>query len=281
MTTSPSESQLPDRSVLRAAVVQMTSGADREANRERAAALVHRAAEQGAELVALPERFAHIDARRTLQGAESLEGPTIAAARGWARDLGIHLLAGSVAEAGAPGGRAYNTSVLIGADGEVAGVYRKLHLFDVDVAGRVYRESRATAPGDAVVAAPACGRMVGLSVCYDLRFPELYRALVDRGAEILAVPAAFTQATGADHWEPLLRARAIENQCFVLAPGQWGRHEDGTVSHGRSMIVDPWGTILAQAGDGEGVATADLDFVHLDDVRARLPALRHRRPPSA
>lgn len=260
--------------------VQLTSGDDRDRNIAAAGALVARAADAGARLVVLPERWPHIHGARTLEGAEPLEGPSITAARGWARHHGIALLAGSIAEAGAPGGRAYNTSVLIDPAGEVVATYRKVHLFDVDVAGRRYRESSVTAPGHEVAVGEALGQVVGMSVCYDLRFPELYRALVDRGARILAVPAAFTQATGRDHWEPLLRARAIENQCFVVAAGQWGTHADGTASYGRSMIVDPWGTVLAQAGDGEGLAVADLDFTALEDVRRRLPALDHRRLPA-
>ena len=168
--------------------------------------------------------------------------------------------------------------MLVGPDGAVEAVYRKIHMFDVDVGGVSYRESAATAAGDEVVVARALGRTVGMSVCYDLRFPELYRRLADGGAEIIVVPAAFTSVTGRDHWEPLLRARAIENQAFVIAAGQHGRHDDGTESHGRSMVVDPWGIVLAQAPDGEGLAVADLDFARLEDVRARLPALRHRRP---
>jgi deaminated glutathione amidase len=160
----------------------------------------------------------------------------------------------------------------------VAAAYRKIHMFDVDVGGVAYRESAATAPGDEVVVAEALGHRIGLSVCYDLRFPELYRRLVDDGAEIITVPAAFTAVTGRDHWEPLLRARAIENQTFVIAAGQHGRLDDGTDTHGRSMVVDPWGLVLAQAADGEGLAVADLDFARLDEIRARLPALRHRRP---
>lgn len=255
----------------------MTSRADRAANLETAGRLVARAAAAGARLVALPERWPHVDGRDTRAGAEPLDGPAVTAARGWAREHGVALLAGSIAEAGAPGGRAYNTSVLIDPAGVIAATYRKVHLFDVDVGGRSYRESAATAPGDAPATGTVLGRVVGLSVCYDLRFPELYRSLVDAGAEILAVPAAFTAATGRDHWEPLLRARAIENQCFVIAPGQYGTHDDGTVSHGRSMIVDPWGTVLACAPDGEGVALAALDVARLREVRRRLPALRHRR----
>jgi len=267
---------LPDRSALRAAVVQMTSSADRVANRASAGGLVAEAARMGARLVVLPERWAHIDGSRTLEGAEALEGPSLSAAREWARDLGIHLLAGSIAE-DADLERAFNTSVLIDPAGALAAVYRKIHLFDVEVGGREYRESAQTAPGAEPVTGEVDGHVVGMSVCYDLRFPELYRALVDRGAEILVVPAAFTAATGRDHWEPLLRARAIENQCYVLAAGQFGAHADGSVSHGHSMIIDPWGTVIAEVTDGEGVAVADLDFGFLKGIRARLPALRHRR----
>jgi deaminated glutathione amidase len=254
----------------------MTSSADRRANRATAGGLVARAAAMGARLVVLPERWAHIDGARTLEGAEPLEGPALSAAREWARELGIHLLAGSIAEP-ADTRRAFNTSVLIDPAGAIAAIYRKIHLFDVTVGGREYRESAQTAPGAEAVTGEVDGHIVGMSVCYDLRFPELYRALVERGAEIMAVPAAFTSVTGRDHWEPLLRARAIENQCYVLAAGQYGAHGDGSVSHGRSMIIDSWGTVLAQVSDGEGVAVADLDFGALDEIRARLPALSHRR----
>ena len=263
---------------MRVAAVQMTSSADRERNLGVADGLVRRAAAAGARLVVLPEKWPFIHGPRLLEGAEPLDGPSIRAARGWARDLGLAVVAGSVVEGVAGDRRARNTSVLVTPDGAVAAVYRKLHMFDVDVGGLAYRESAATAPGDEVVVADALGRRVGMSVCYDLRFPELYRSLADGGAEIIVVPAAFTAVTGRDHWEPLLRARAIENQAFVIAAGQYGRHDDGTESYGRSMVIDPWGTVLAQAPDGEGLAVADLDFARMEDVRARLPALRHRRP---
>jgi predicted amidohydrolase len=261
---------------MRVAVVQMRSTADRAANLATAAGLVARAAGDGAGLIVLPEKWPFIHGPRTAEGAEPLDGPSLTAARGWARDLGVAVLAGSVIEARAEG-LPCNTSVLIDPSGAVVAVYRKLHMFDVDVGGVSYRESAATAPGSEVVLARLAGRGIGMTVCYDLRFPELYRSLAFAGAEILAVPAAFTSATGRDHWEPLLRARAIENQAFVVAAGQYGVHDDGTVSHGRSMIVDPWGVVLAQAGDGEGVAVADLDFARMAEIRERLPALRHRR----
>jgi predicted amidohydrolase len=261
---------------MRVAVVQMRSTADRAANIATATELVARAAGHGAALIVLPEKWPFIHGPRTAEGAEPLDGPSLAAARGWAREHGVAVLAGSVIESRADG-LPCNTSVLIDPAGAVVGVYRKLHMFDVDVGGVAYRESAATAPGSEVVLARALGRRIGMTVCYDLRFPELYRSLAFAGAEILTVPAAFTSATGRDHWEPLLRARAIENQAFVVAAGQYGVHDDGTVSHGRSMVVDPWGVVLAQAGDGEGVAVADLDFARMEEIRARLPALRHRR----
>ena len=256
----------------------MSSGDDTAANIAAAEDLVRRAAAAGARLAVLPEKWSYVHGPRLLRGAEPLDGPSLTAARGWARELGMAILAGSIVEGDPAGERAHNTSVLIGPGGQTLGVYRKLHMFDVDVGGVSYRESAATAAGDAIVTAEVLGLRLGMSVCYDLRFPELYRRLALDGAVILAVPSAFTAATGKNHWEPLLRARAIENQAFVVAAGQWGTHADGTVSHGRSMIVDPWGVVLAQAGDGPGLAVADLDLGRLEDVRARLPALRHRRP---
>ena len=265
---------------LRVAAVQMTSSDDRDRNIAVAEELVGRAAAAGAELVVLPEKWPCIDASPTLAGArEDLEGPSLRAAARWARRHGIALVAGSIVERSPDGARARNASALLRPDGSLAAVYRKLHLFDVEVGGAVYRESAGTRPGDEVVCGEALGHRVGLTVCYDLRFPELYRRLaVEGGAEILTVPSAFTAATGRDHWEPLLRARAIENQAFVIAANQWGVHATGTASHGRSMIVDPWGVVLAQAGDGETVVVADLDFARLRAVREALPALRHRRP---
>jgi deaminated glutathione amidase len=265
--------------LIRVAAVQLTTSADRERNIEVAGALVARAAESGARLVALPEKWHYIhDPDHMAQGAEPLDGPSVQAARGWARTWGVAVLAGSVVERVDGRDRAYNTSLLIQPDGSVTARYRKLHLFDVEVGGVVYRESAAALAGEEVVTGEALGRTIGLSVCYDLRFPELYRRLAVGGAEIITVPSAFTAATGKDHWEPLLRARAIENQAFVIAPNQIGTHANRTSSYGRSMIVDPWGVILSQAPDEETVIVADLDFALLDRVRAHLPALRHRRP---
>ena len=254
----------------------MTTGDDRGRNITAARALVGDAAAAGARLIVLPEKWPFIHGPRTSEGAETLDGPAITAAAGWAREMGVAILAGSVTER-ADGGRVHNTSLLIAPDGRVTGTYRKLHMFDVNVGGVSYRESAATAAGSEIVVAEVLGRRVGMSVCYDLRFPELYRRLTLLGAEVIVIPSAFTRTTGRDHWEPLVRARAIENQVFVIAAGQVGRHADGTVSHGHSMIVDPWGTVLADAPGGEGIAVATLDFARMADVRARLPALTHRR----
>jgi predicted amidohydrolase len=198
--------------------------------------------------------------------------------RGWAHELGVRILAGSIAESVAGSERVHNTSALVSATGAIEAIYRKIHLFDVDLgAGGVFSESKSIAPGDEVVVAQTEIGGVGLSVCYDLRFPELYRAQAARGARWLLVPSAFTRATGKDHWEVLLRARAIENQCFVLAPAQCGVHSPERTSHGRSLIIDPWGIVLAQLGDQPGVAFADCSLAELERVRASVPALRHRR----
>lgn len=274
---------------MRAAVVQLNSSADRERNLEVAERLVRGAAGAGAELVVLPEKWTLLgDARALREGAEPLDGPAISAARSWAAELGIDLVAGSFAERVAGEERLFNTSVLIDRDGEVAAAYRKIHMFDVEVGGVAYRESDGERPGDEIVVARAgaaagsgtgAGEVeLGLSVCYDLRFPELYRILALRGARVIAVPSAFTLATGRDHWDVLLRARAIENQAFVVAPNQWGEAPPHYSSYGRSAIVDPWGVVLARVPDGEGFAVAELDLAALADVRRRLPALASRRP---
>jgi deaminated glutathione amidase len=262
---------------LRVAAVQLNSNADKPRNLESAERLVRAAAADGAELVALPEKWNLLAAGEELRaGAEPLDGPSLAAARAWARELGVHLLAGSISEA--TGERAFNTSVLIGPDGEDLAVYRKIHLFDVDAGGVSYRESAHEQPGEDLALAPVGDHIVGLSVCYDLRFPELYRILALRGADILAIPSAFTSATGCDHWEVLLRARAIEDQAFVLAPNQVGTAPPHYDSWGHSAIVDPWGRLLAVAGEGERFVAADLDAGERERVRESLPALAHRRP---
>jgi deaminated glutathione amidase len=263
---------------LRAAAVQLNSNDRKSRNLEAAERLVRAAAADGAVLVALPEKWnllAGGDA--LLEGAEALDGPSLTAARGWAGELGVHLLAGSIAERA--GERSFNTSVLIGPDGADLAVYRKLHMFDVDVGGVAYRESEHEQPGSEIVDAEVDGLgRIGLSICYDLRFPELYRILAVRGARLLAVPSAFTRATGRDHWEPLLRARAIENQSFLLAPDQVGEAPPHFDSHGHSAIIDPWGRLLAVAPGGECFVAADLDLAEQDRIRAELPSLANRRP---
>jgi predicted amidohydrolase len=262
---------------MRVAAVQLNSNGEKPRNLEIAERLVRAAAADGAELVALPEKWNLLaDGEELLAGAEPLDGPSLAAARGWAHELGVSLLAGSLSEA--TGERAFNTSVLIGADGEDLAVYRKVHLFDVDAGGVSYRESEHEQPGEELATAPVGELVVGLSVCYDLRFPELYRILALRGAGLLTVPSAFTSATGRDHWEVLLRARAIEDQAFVLAPNQVGTAPPHFDSWGHSAIVDPWGRLLAVAAGGEGFVAADLDLDEQRRVRESLPALANRRP---
>jgi deaminated glutathione amidase len=264
---------------VRAAAVQLNATADRDRNLESAERLVRSAASDGAELVVLPEKWTVLGNAAALRaGAEPLDGPSVGAARAWARELGIHLVAGSFPER-LPGREALaNTSVLIDSTGEIDAVYRKIHMFDVDVGGVSYRESETEDPGDEVVLADAAGTPVGLTICYDLRFPELYRILALRGALVITVPAAFTFETGRDHWLALLRARAIENQLFVIGAGQIGEAPPHFRSYGRSAIVDPWGTPLATAPDTECHIAADLDFDLLERIRESLPSLANRRP---
>jgi deaminated glutathione amidase len=263
---------------MRAGVVQLNATAEKARNLEAAEHLVRGAAAAGAELVVLPEKWTVLGDAQTLRdGAEPLDGPTLTTVRSWAADLGIDLIAGSFSER-AGDERLFNTSVLIDRDGEIVATYRKIHMFDVEVGGVAYRESDVETGGDRVVVGQAAGVQVGLSVCYDLRFPELYRILALQGALVIAVPSAFTLATGRDHWDVLLRARAIENQAFVLAPNQWGDAPPHYSSYGRSAIVDPWGVVLARVADGEGFATAELDLEALERIRRRLPSLASRRP---
>ncbi len=264
---------------IKAAALQMSSTPEKAENVEVAARLVWEAASAGAELVALPEMWScHGLEKVYRKNAEPIPGPTTEFLGGLARELGIYILGGSILE-GAPGtDRLFNTSTFFDPSGELVAVYRKIHLFDVKAPDREYIESRTIAPGREVVTAKAGAATLGLSVCYDLRFPELYRLLTLRGAEILAVPAAFTLQTGKDHWELLLRARAVENQTYVVAPAQWGRKADGRWTYGRSMIVDPWGTVLGTCPDRDGHALATLDLDYLDRFRTEFPALANRRP---
>jgi predicted amidohydrolase len=263
-----------------AASVQLTATADRDRNLATADRLTRAAAAAGAELVVLPEKWSVLGTpEETAAGAEPFDGPAVSWARAVAAELGIDLVAGSIAERVSGQDKNSNTSVHVGPDGEVRAVYRKMHMFDVQVGGRTYRESDHEQPGDeVVVSATAGGVELGLSVCYDLRFPELYRILAVRGARVLIVPAAFTLATTREHWEVLLRARAIEDQCFVVAANQVGEHAPGLRSGGRSMIVDPWGVVLAQAPDTETYITAQLDFDRQDEIRRSVPSLANRRP---
>jgi predicted amidohydrolase len=265
---------------VRTGAVQLNSTEDTERNLATADRLVREAAALGAKLVVLPEKWSVLGTGDQLAaGAEALDGRCISWAREVARGLRIDLIAGSIVERAPEREKSANTSVHIGPDGELRAVYRKIHMFDVEVDGVQYNESaREQAGEEVIVTTLADGTGVGMSVCYDVRFPELYRRLVTEGAQILAIPSAFTLATTRDHWEVLLRARAIENQCFVVAPNQVGEHPGGFRSGGRSMIIDPWGVVLATAPDTECAIVADIDLARLKDVRSRLPALTHRRP---
>jgi predicted amidohydrolase len=265
---------------LRVAAVQLNSTADQAANMAVADRLTRAAAADGARLIVLPEKWTAMGSEDELRAAaEPLDGSAIEWARATARELGVDLVAGSILERVPGQEKLANTSVHVDPRGEIRAVYRKVHMFDVEVDGRSYRESELEQPGEEIVVSQtADGVGLGLSICYDLRFPELYRILAVRGARAIAVPAAFTLATTRDHWETLVRARAIENQAFVIAANQVGAHPAGQHSGGHSMIVDPWGVVLAQAPDSEGHILAELDFERQRDIRARLPSLANRRP---
>ena len=262
-----------------AAAVQMTSGEDKERNLETAERLVREAAERGARLVALPELFNCLGRKELMiRAAEAVPGPTSRRMSDLARRFRITLLAGSLCERAEGRDRVFNTSLLFDESGTLLARYRKIHLFDVDLPGRVsYQESGWMAPGRDVVSADTGHGRLGLSICYDLRFPELYRRLVRQGCRILLVPSAFSLPTGRDHWEVLLRSRAIENQAYVIAPNQCGQHTPGFATCGRSAIIDPWGVTLAVAPDGEGVILGRLDNRRQETIRRELPALNHRR----
>ncbi len=266
---------------MRVAALQMCATPDWEANRGTADALVRRAAADGARLILLPEKWTAFGGPEDIAtGAQPLDGPAVTWAQALASELQIELVAGSLAETVPGQVRTSNTSVHVGPDGEIHAVYRKLHLFDVTIDGTRYAESTREQPGEEMVTSrTADGLGLGLSVCYDLRFPELYRALTGAGARVLLVPSAFTWATTLQHWEILLRARAIEEQCFVIAANQHSESVPGLRTGGHSMIVDPWGVVLAQApADGDAVVLADLDLGRQEQIRATLPALRHARP---
>ncbi|MDQ3935065.1 MAG: carbon-nitrogen hydrolase family protein [Actinomycetota bacterium] len=266
---------------MRAAAIQLNSDEDPRRNLAAADALVREAAADGADLVVLPEKFNLFGTSGAIErGAEPIDGPTVTWARDTARELGIDLVAGSFAERREGRDKRSNTSLHIGPDGEIAAVYRKIHMFDVVIDGVEYRETNAEERGDDIVLSRlADGTALGMTVCYDLRFPELFRILAIRGARVITLPSAFTKPTGAAHWEVLIRARAIENQCFVVAADQTGLCPPGDrESYGGSMIVDPWGEVLARAGHEPGFVAADLDFARQDEVREQIPSLANRVP---
>jgi predicted amidohydrolase len=264
-----------------AAVVQLSSQDDVAKNLARSVALIGEAARAGAQLVTLPENFAYFGAeegKREIAERADGQGPILSMIGAAAREHGVHVVAGGMPEKSEDASRPYNSSVLLDPRGMVISVYRKVHLFDVDLAdGTSLRESAATTPGHDVVVARVREAALGMTVCYDLRFPELFRALERRGARVVSVPSAFTLTTGKDHWHVLLRARAIENQVYVLAPAQHGKHPRGRQTYGKSLIVDPWGEVIAQCSEGEGFAIGKIDLSYQDRVRASLPCLAHKR----
>lgn len=263
---------------MRVAVCQLNARDDRAENLRVARSLLQRAADGGADLAVLPE---YVDYLGRAQGApkpEPVDGEFAGFFSDAARELGMWVHAGSFHEIGPDPEHTYNTTLVFDRTGALAGTYRKIHLYDVEIPGRVsYHESATVAPGDSTAVIELERARVGLSICYDLRFPELYRMLAIAGANVLVVPAAFMLHTGRDHWEVLLRARAIENQCYVLAAGQIGNHDPDRTCFGRSMIVDPWGTVVAQAPDVAGVTFGDLDLTRLEEIRETLPSLANRR----
>lgn len=264
---------------MRVAVCQLNTRDNRAANLATAGELLKQAAAAGADLAVLPEYVDYLGPAAGVPKAEPVDGEFAAFFATAARTLGMWVLAGSFHEAGPDAERTYNTSLVFDRGGELAATYRKIHLYDVEIPGRVsYQESKTVAPGTEPVVVEIDGVRVGLSICYDLRFPELYRRLAVEGrAEMLVVPAAFMMHTGRDHWEVLLRARAIENQCYVVAAGQIGDHDPGRTCFGRSMVIDPWGTVVAQAPDTTGVVVADIDLDRLTTIRQELPSLANRR----
>ncbi len=266
--------------LLRVACVQLSATPVKAENLERAERLVARAASTGADVVVLPEKWNALGGPEVFRAAaEPIDGgETFAAMRGWAKGHGVTLVGGSVTESREGHEKLSNTCAVYDPDGDLAAVYRKIHLFDVDVGGQAYRESDTEEPGDDVVICDVESWRAGLTICYDLRFPELYRILALEGAELITLPAAFTLFTGKDHWELLVRARAVENQLYLVAANQWGAYAPGKASFGRSMIVDPWGVVLAVAPDEDTVITAELDRARIARIRESLPSLANRQP---
>jgi deaminated glutathione amidase len=263
---------------MRVAVCQLNSRDDRAENLRVARGLLARAADAGADFAMLPEYVDYLGPGARAPKPEAIDGEFATFFADAARDLGMWVHAGSFHEAVPDSDLTFNTTLVFGRDGALAATYRKIHLYDVEIPGRVsYQESRSVAPGAELVTVAVEGAQVGLSICYDLRFPELYRRLAVAGATVLVVPAAFMMHTGRDHWEVLLRARAIENQAFVLAAGQIGDHEPNRTCFGRSMVIDPWGTVVAQAPDVTGVTVAEVDLERITKIREELPSLANRR----
>ncbi|WP_353655806.1 carbon-nitrogen hydrolase family protein [Thermomicrobium sp. CFH 73360] len=265
---------------MRIGLIQMNSRSDKAQNLAVAERLIAEAAAQGAEVIALPEYVNFLGPRELHEAnAEPIPGPTTERFATAAQRYGIYLLGGSILERSDIPGKYFNTSVLFAPTGEILATYRKIHLFDVDLTGNVTSNESATIlPGDRIVTAEIAGHTVGLTICYDLRFPELYRLLALAGAELVFVPAAFTLYTGKDHWHALLRARAIENQYYVAAPAQIGPHDPGQQCYGHALVADPWGTVIAEAVNRVGVVVTTIDFAYLREVRAQLPSLANRRP---
>ena len=264
----------------RIAACQMNSRADKGANLATAARLIDEAAGLGAQMVGLPEMFNFLaDDAEMASGAEALDGPTAQLLSSKARQHGIYLHGGSIPTLIEGSERVYNTTLVFDPQGETIARYNKIHLFDIHIEGQSgYKESARVAPGDAMVTFETEHAQMGLTICYDIRFPELYRALTLAGARVIFHPAAFTLYTGKDHWETLIRARAIENQIYMVSPAQIGSHGSGKQCFGSTMIVDPWGTVLARAPERESVVIAEVDDEAQGKIRAQLPALQHRRP---
>jgi predicted amidohydrolase len=262
------------------AIIQMNSRDDSRENIAAALDLIDRAAATGARLVALPEVWPYLgpdDA--VLDQAETIPGPVTELLAQRARRHGIYIHGGSIYEKRPGDSGVYNTTVVLDPTGEIVARYSKIHMYDVVLDGVAeYQESASVTPGDEIIITEIDGIAVGLTICYDLRFPELFRILALRGAQAIMLPAAFTLMTGKDHWEPLIRARAIENELYMIAPAQWGTHPPGKWCFGRSMVVDPWGTVLATAADGVGIATATIEPSRVEAVRRQIPSLANRRP---
>ena len=269
-----------DVAPLNVAVLQMNSGTDKEANIASALELIDRAANSGARLVVLPEVWTYLGPDEgNRPNAEAVPGPVSELLADRARRHGIYVHSGSYLETRSDSPGLYNTSVVLNPDGDIIARYSKIHMFDVVLDGDAkYMESATVTPGDEIVTVDIEGVTVGLAICYDLRFPELFRILTLRGARTIILPAAFTMTTGKDHWEVLIRARAIENEVYFVACGQWGMHPPGNWCYGRSIIVDPWGTVLATAQDGIGIAHATLNDERVSAVRRQIPSLANRQP---